>query len=94
MPNFKVGRVIVTTLWAQDVPATTHFYRDVLGLQPLPHHGAHPCFQLKGSHLIILQGQPRPAENAHPERFPLFALTVDDLDQTVEHLQARDVSLP
>jgi glyoxylase I family protein len=94
MPDFKVGRVMVTTVWAQDVPAAAHFYRDVLGLQPVHHHGARPSFELEGSYLVILQGRPRPAEDAHPERFPLFALTVDDLDQAVEHLQAHGVSLP
>jgi catechol 2,3-dioxygenase-like lactoylglutathione lyase family enzyme len=85
---------MVTAVWAQDVPAAAHFYRDVLGLQPVHHHDARPSFELEGSYLVILQGRPRPAEDAHPERFPLFALTVDDLDQAVEHLQAHGVSLP
>jgi catechol 2,3-dioxygenase-like lactoylglutathione lyase family enzyme len=94
MPAFNVGRVVVTTLWAQDVPAAVHFYRDGLGLQPVPHHGAYPSFELEGSYLVILQGQPRPAENAKPARFPLFALAVDDLDRAVEHLRAHGVALP
>ncbi len=94
MPDFKVGRVVVTVLWAEDVPAQVHFYRDVLGLQLVSDHGHHPSFKLEGSYLAILKGQPRPAENSEPERFPLFALGVDDLDKVVDHLRVHDIPLP
>ena len=96
MSNFKVGQIVVLTLWAQDVPAAAHFYRDVLGLRPLdiPGHDDGTHFQVGGAHLVILKGRPQPAENAEPEHFPLFALAVDDLDKAVEQLGAHKVPLP
>jgi catechol 2,3-dioxygenase-like lactoylglutathione lyase family enzyme len=54
MPSFKPQYVAVFSLWAEDVPAAVHFYRDVVGLDLLPHHGHRPAFDLgNGSHLII-----------------------------------------
>ena len=32
----------VISLWAEDVPAAAHFYRDVIGLKLLPHHAGDP----------------------------------------------------
>jgi glyoxylase I family protein len=96
-------RLAVVSIWAEDVPATTHFYRDVLGLRLVPHHGApapqgrataSPHFDLGGTYLIILKGQPRPTENAVPARFPLIAFAVEDLDAAVERLRAHGVALP
>ena len=94
MPRFTVGRIVVISLWAEDEPTAAHFYRDVLGLEPLLNHGGQTAFRLAGAHLVILKGQPRPAENPEPERFPLFALAVDDLDAAVEHLKAHKIPLP
>jgi catechol 2,3-dioxygenase-like lactoylglutathione lyase family enzyme len=89
-------RLAVVSLWADDVPTTAHFYRDVLGLRLTPHHGAtaSPHFDLGGVYLIILKGQPRPAANAVPARFPLVAFGVDDLDAALERLRAHGVALP
>jgi catechol-2,3-dioxygenase len=30
--------IAVVSLWAENVPATTHFYRDVIGLSIMPPH--------------------------------------------------------
>ncbi len=93
----KLSRIVVTTVWAEDVSAAAHFYRDVVGLQPFvdDHHTVErPHFKLNGGYLVILKGQPRPAENTEPEHFPLFALSVDDLDKAVEQLKAHNVTLP
>jgi catechol 2,3-dioxygenase-like lactoylglutathione lyase family enzyme len=87
-------RLAVVSIWAQDVPATAHFYRDVLGLHLLPHHGVQPHFDLGGAYLTIVKGRPRPAEDSNPERFPLVAFAVDDLDTAVERLRAHHVELP
>ncbi len=88
-------RVAVLSIWAEDVPLTAHFYRDVLGLTMLPHHdGDRPHFSLGGAFLVILQGQPLPARNSKPERFPIFALEVDDLELRMEKLRAHQVALP
>ena len=87
-------RFAVVSLWAEDVPAAAHFYRGVLGLHLLPHHGGQPHFDLDGVYLTILKGKPRSAQDADPQHFPLFALTVDDLDAAVAQLHAHRVDLP
>jgi catechol 2,3-dioxygenase-like lactoylglutathione lyase family enzyme len=89
--------VAVISLWAEDVPAAAHFYRDVIGLQLLPsqgHHGGRPHFDLDGTYLTILQGKPVPAQDAEPPDFPLVAFAVDDLAAAVERLRAHGVKLP
>lgn len=95
MPAYSPDRVVVISLWAEDVPETAHFYKDVLGLELLPHHhGDRPHFKVGDTYLVILKGKPIPAEDTIPERFPLFALGVDDLDAAAERLQAHGVELP
>jgi catechol 2,3-dioxygenase-like lactoylglutathione lyase family enzyme len=95
MPSFKPQYVAVFSLWAEDVPAAVHFYRDVVGLDLLPHHGHRPAFDLgNGSHLIIVKGQPVPARNSESPHFPLIAFAVEELDRAVEHLVAHGVELP
>lgn len=88
------ARLAVISLWAEDVPATAHFYRDVIGLRLLPHHGDRPHFDLNGVYLVILKGGPSPAQNSIPARFPVVAFAVDDLDAAVEQLHAHHVELP
>jgi len=87
-------RLAVVSLWAEDVPATAYFYRDVLGLHLLPHHGGRPHFDLGGIYLTILQGKPRPARETDPQRFPVIALAVDELDAALAPLHAHRVDLP
>ena len=90
----KPQRVAVVGLWAEDVPTAAHFYRDVIGLHLLPHHGERPHFDLGGTYVTILKGQPVPAQNSEPSHFPLIAFAVKDLDATIERLQAHEVELP
>jgi catechol 2,3-dioxygenase-like lactoylglutathione lyase family enzyme len=87
-------RVAVISLWADDVPKAAHFYRDVVGLPLLLHHGNRPHFDLGGTYLVILKGLPSPAQEAIPARFPLVAFAVDDLDTAVDRLNAHGVALP
>ena len=87
-------RLAVISLWAEDVPQTAHFYRDVIGLPLLPHHGERPHFDLGGSYLVILGGKPMPPQDPVPERFPVLAFAVDDLEEWVEKLRAHNVGLP
>jgi catechol-2,3-dioxygenase len=84
----------VLTLWAQDVSKTTHFYRDVIGLPLLTHHARQPHFDLGETVLVILQGQPVAVMNPVPERFPVAAFSVDDLDRAVVRLQSHGIELP
>lgn len=84
--------IAVISLWAEDVPATVHFYRDVLGLRLLPHlAGGRPHFEVGGVYLVILPGSPKPASQ---ERFPLLALSVDKLQAAIANLQAHQVPMP
>lgn len=95
MSTNSPDRVVVISIWAEDVPKTAHFYREILGLELLPHHhGDRPHFKVGDTFLTILKGKPIAAENSTPERFPLFALRVDDLDATAERLQTHGVDLP
>jgi catechol 2,3-dioxygenase-like lactoylglutathione lyase family enzyme len=84
----------VISLRAEDVSAAAHFYRDVLGLQPSGHADHPPHFKLGEGFLVILRGKPQPALDPLPERFPLLALAVDNLDQAVETLRHHAVDLP
>ena len=84
----------VISLWAEDVTAAAHFYRDVIGLKMLHHHSGRAHFDLDGVYLVVLQGKPYPAQDPVPARFPQVAFRVDDLDEAVTHLQEHDINLP
>jgi glyoxylase I family protein len=95
MSSVRPTRVVVYSLRAEDVPTTAHFYRDIIGLALLPHHGHWPAFALgNGAHLVIVKGKPVPAQNSEHPRFPLIAFAVEDLDAAVEHLHAHGIELP
>jgi catechol 2,3-dioxygenase-like lactoylglutathione lyase family enzyme len=90
----KPTHLAVVALWAEDVPATAHFYRDVLGLDLMPHHGHRPAFDLgHGAHLVILRGEPVPAVDPELPLFPQVAFAVEDLDRAVGRLEAHGVEL-
>lgn len=88
------ARLAVISLWAEDVPTVAHFYRDVIGLRLLPHHGDRPHFDLDGVYLTILKGRPVPAQDPMPIRFPIVAFSVDDLDAVAERLRTHHIELP
>jgi catechol-2,3-dioxygenase len=95
MTPFKPARLAVVALRAEDVHATALFYRDVLGLSLLPHHGQRPAFDLgHGACLVIVQGRPEGFEAGRETRFPAIAFAVHDLDAAVSHLQDHQVDLP
>ncbi len=75
MSPFTPDRLAVVSLPAGDVPALAHFYRDVVGLPLLAHHGHLPAFDLgHGCHLVIVEGQPAPARTGQvlaSRRWPL-----------------------
>jgi catechol 2,3-dioxygenase-like lactoylglutathione lyase family enzyme len=84
-------RVAVVSLRAENVAETAHFYRDVLGLPVIGHHGGRPHFQIGETILVILPGAP---DLPGGERFPRLAFAVDDLDGAVKNLQAYAIALP
>jgi catechol 2,3-dioxygenase-like lactoylglutathione lyase family enzyme len=87
-------KLAVVSIWAEDVSATAHFYRDVVELLLLEHHGDIPHFDLNGVYLTILKGRPIPVKDAVPARFPLLAFAVDNLDAAVVRLNVHRVELP
>jgi catechol-2,3-dioxygenase len=95
MSSFTPDHVAVVSLWAENVPVLAHFYRDVVGLPLLGHHGHRPHFDLgHGLYLVIVEGQPAPAQEPGGSRFPALAFAVTNLAQAVEHLESHNVELP
>ena len=84
----------VIALWAEDTLAAVHFYRDVLGLSLLPHHNGAPHFDVNGVYLVILEGRALSPQNHEPSRFPLFAISVGDLDERVDRLAKHGIDRP
>ncbi len=84
----------VISLWAEDMPATAHFYRDVIGLKLLPQHAEGRIhFELDGCVLVIVPGRPALPPDPEP-RFPVVAFSVADLESAVEKLRLHGVDLP
>ena len=87
-------RLAVVSLWAEDVPVEAHFYRDVIGLNILPHHpGDRIHFDLDGCVLAIVHGRPAIPPDPEP-RFPVIAFSVPELDAAIETLRLHGVDLP
>jgi len=89
-----VPKLAVVSLWAEDVAAAAHFYRDVIGLKLLMHDQHRPHFDLGSAYLVILQGRSLPPLDPVPARFPIVAFGVDDLDAAVEQLRIQKIDLP
>jgi catechol-2,3-dioxygenase len=87
-------KLAVVSLWAEDIPGATQFYRDVIGLRLLFQHGGRPHFDMGGVYLVILKGCPQPPCNAIPERFPQITFQVKDLDTAIEHLGHHNIPIP
>ena len=87
-------RIAVVSLWAEDIPAAAHFYRDVLGFDLLPHPDDRRLhFDVEGCILAIIGGRPALPPDRHP-RFPAVAFSVPDLGTAMENLRAHGVDLP
>ena len=95
MISFAPERLAVVSLWAENVPLAAHFYRDVVGLSLLGHHGHQPHFDLgHGLYLVIVEGRPAPAQEPGGTRFPVLAFAVHNLAEAMEHLESHNVELP
>jgi len=97
MPEIKIKNVVVVCVWAEDVSQTAHFYRDVLDLDMVrdhEHDKHRPHFRVGDGYLTILQGKPQAALDSYPERFPIFAFRVADLDEAVARLDTHNVDMP
>jgi catechol-2,3-dioxygenase len=87
-------RIAVVSLWAEDVVACAHFYRDIIGLQIAGHHGGRPHFMVGRIVLVILEGRPHPATTPEPSRFPLVAFAVGDFQVALDRLATAEVPIP
>lgn len=95
MLPFAPDHVAVVSLWAENVPLLTHFYRDVVGLPLLAHHGHRPHFDLgHGLYLVIVEGRPAPAQEPGGTRFPVLAFAVSNLVEAIQNLERHNVELP
>ncbi len=87
-------RLAVVSIWTPDLPGAVHFYHDVVGLTQLPSHDERPHFNLGEARLVLLSGKPVREHESKPERFPLLAFQVEDLDAVIERLADNQVPFP
>lgn len=88
------SHLAVISLYAVDLDQSVEFYRDVIGLYLVSEGAGHPHFRLDGTYLVMLKGNPQPAQETDGEPFPVIAFAVDDLDGALDRLKAKDVVLP
>jgi len=87
--------LVVVSLRTQDLHASVHFFRDVIGLRLMQHHGSYPTFDLgSGAHLVIIKGNPLAEQNENTQRFPVIAFSVPNLEASVASLIENGVELP
>ncbi len=94
MPSLRCKSLSVVSLWTDRMPETVHFYREVLGLKECTCHGYHmdPVhFEVGDSFLVLLKGKMAPETDS--ERFPLLAITVENLEDAAEALRYHGVEL-
>jgi catechol 2,3-dioxygenase-like lactoylglutathione lyase family enzyme len=85
----------VVSLRAEDLPATVHFYRHVLGFNLVHHHEHHPSFELQnGVFLVIVQSQSKVEQISGEAAFPVLAFEVEDLETAIKTLESNSVALP
>ena len=79
------------TIWssADKLEQTSVFYRDTLGLSSI----ANNVFNARGTYLVVMQGDLGQPKNTQ-RRWPLFALTVSDLEQEVIKLKHHGFDFP
>ena len=84
----------VVSLWAEDVPETAHFYKEVIGLRLMSHHGDRPHFDLGGQTMVLVKGKPVIRAADSPDQFPVVAFSVDQLENLIERLRIHGVNMP
>lgn len=87
-------RLVVVSLWGENVSEMVHFYRDVVGLSLRDHHHDLPHFDMGGSSLVILKGESLKPLNPEPERFPILAFAVEDLEHEINRLRKFGIDFP
>jgi catechol 2,3-dioxygenase-like lactoylglutathione lyase family enzyme len=93
--NRPSNQVAVLTVWAgaENLEPTAGFYEEVLGLRRVGTSTSPFVLDTDGTFVVIMVGKLEPPHNPQ-RRWPMFALTVSNLDQTVEALRPAGVDLP
>ena len=89
------NQVAVVTVWAEaeKIEQTAMFYKEVLGLRPVGSNANQHILDTDGSFLVIMEGQLDQPRNTK-RRWPLFALTVPDLEESITKLNDAGVVFP
>lgn len=87
-------KLAMVSLKAKDVTRVAHFYRNIIGLEMAGHHGHMPDFDLNGTYLTIIQGEPVAKLDETYAQFPVLALEVENLDEAIDRLRLHHVELP
>lgn len=92
--NRPTNQVAVLTVWAETtkLEATARFYEDVLGLRRIGSSADHHVLDTDGTFIVVREGRLQPPRDPK-KRWPMFALTVPDLDRSVTALRAAHVEL-
>lgn len=83
-----------TSIHVKDVPTSAAFYRDVMGLKPLPVpdnlKATRAWFDLgNGQQIHLLNG--RTVDVAHDRNGSHFALFVEDINKSEQYLKAKNI---
>ena len=90
MSNFDIDRLAIVSITAENLVETAHFYRDVLGLRLLPHHGHRPAFDLGGVVLVVVEGEAGQKMGGKKD-FPVLTFSVKDIHEALEHLSEHGI---
>ena len=96
MANLTSKRLAVVSIRTKRLFETVQFYRDIVGLTGLVHHGHQPAFELgEGLFLAIVESHdPAVRQAADAPRFPALAFAVDNLEQAAAQLKDQQVEMP
>ena len=93
MASFKPSKLAIVSLYTGDIPSTVHFYKEVISLPLLQGHHHPIAFDIGGTYLVILPGDPPSSHEPDGPGFPLLTFEVDNLDEAVAYLQAHRVEI-
>ncbi|HWL70630.1 MAG TPA: VOC family protein [Geminicoccus sp.] len=100
MTSFRLDRILETVLYADDLEAAEHFYRDVLGLQvDSRKDGVFVFFRLQDAMLLLFRAEAArandvlPAHGAAGSGHACFAVPERELDGWKERLERQGVRI-
>ncbi len=101
MQNLRVGRVLESGLYVEDLEAAREFYTEVLGLEVYSHvEGRHLFFRLERGMFLLFNpeataqpGQDVPSHGAHGPGHVAFALDAADEPAWRDRLRAHGVEI-